>query len=272
MSLINPIITSHKNSNIDEPKIGEKRRFALNDESDDESDIIPITNPKKKRRTITEDEDEDEDVIITFIKNPKKNIITISEDEDEDDDAEDEYEDEDDDEYEDEDEDEFDDFIDDEDEDEDVDKLLSMREEGDKESNSNELEKIESEFNLLFMECKSPSITDILQEIKRSNTTYSLQSLSGKLNKLCCMCQRKKNCGHVFDNNYFVGTLCIKRLVLLLEIAKEYYSFSKFFKKKQNITKINIKTWKDTLHYYEDEMININQHISLEGKKRACYM
>ena len=86
------------------------------------------------------------------------------------------------------------------------------------------------------------------------------------------MCQRNKNCEHIFNNNQFVGTLCVEKLRLLLEIAKKYYSFKKIFEKITNLTEPNIKTWKKELHRFKNEMLHVIKNISVEGKKRACYM
>ena len=86
------------------------------------------------------------------------------------------------------------------------------------------------------------------------------------------MCLRTKTCGHTFNNNQFVGTLCFRKLELLLEIAEKYYSFKKLFEKITNLTEPNIKTWKKELHRFKNEMLDVIENISVEGKKRACYM
>ena len=250
MSSINLPITISEDSDDDyfqnktSSIIGKKRSFTLNDDDIDDDDdvmIISVKNPKKKRRIIFESESEDED----------------------EDDSQVEYE------YDS----DIDDFIVEEEmTDEDQEKYDSMTREIYNNSISRELQKIEEEFNLLFTECKSSSITLILEDIKKNNTTHNLKSLSYKEDNICCMCLRTKTCGHIFNNNQFVGTLCVRKLELLLEIAEKYYLFKKFFEKITNLTETNIKTWKKELHRFKNEMLDVIENISVEGKKRACYM
>mgnify|MGYP005639227035 CR=1 FL=1 len=292
MSSINLPITISEDSDDDyfqnktSSIIGKKRSFTLNDDDIDDDDIdddndvmiISVKNPKKKRRIIFESEDEDDidddDVMIISIKNPKKKRRIIFESGDEDDiDDESEGEDEYDSQVEYEYDSDIDDFIVEEEmTDEDQEKYDSMTGEMYNNSLEIELKKIEEELNLLFTECKSSSITPILEDIKKNNTTHNLKSLSYKEDKICCMCRRKKTCAHTFNNNQFVGTLCFEKLRLLLEIAEEYYSFKKLFEKITNLTEPNIKTWKKELHRFKNEMLHVIKNISVEGKKRACYM
>lgn len=263
MSSINLPITISEDSDDDyfqnktSSIIGKKRSFTLNDDDIDDDDI-----------------DDDNDVMIISVKNPKKKRRIIFESGDEDDiDDESEGEDEYDSQVEYEYDSDIDDFIVEEEmTDEDQEKYDSMTGEMYNNSLEIELKKIEEELNLLFTECKSSSITLILEDIKKNNTTHNLKSLSYKEDKICCMCRRKKTCAHTFNNNQFVGTLCFEKLRLLLEIAEEYYSFKKLFEKITNLTEPNIKTWKKELHRFKNEMLHVIKNISVEGKKRACYM
>jgi hypothetical protein len=113
----------------------------------------------------------------------------------------------------------------------------------------------------------SDTLKKLLNIIDR-NEKYKIHTIE-KITHKCCVCNRKNhNTDHLFDNDGYVGTLCINRLIHLIEVAEYAYEYGQ---KKDQYNLKDLEQYHSKFIKFEETLVQINNYITLNGKTTAKF-